>query len=182
MRLVMPVTALWLALLWFAPARAADGGPTEYQIKAAFLFNFANFTTWPDSTFYGATAPFVIAILGDDPFNGALDPVQGKVTTSGRTIRIERVQTLADLTRYHMLFICESERNSLSEIIAAQHGRAVLTLSDDKGACDHGAMIGFFNENNKIRFNVNLRAVEASLLRVDPRVLKLGRIIAGGDQ
>lgn len=155
MRLVLAcLLALFLGIA--APTRAEEG-PTEYQIKAAFLVNFANFTTWPDSAFFDATAPLVIGILGDDPFNGYLDAAESKSIASGRRMHIVRGKVLSDLTVCSYLFVCASEENKLKEYTAQLGSRAVLTIGDTPDACRDGAMICFFSEANKIRFRVNFK-------------------------
>jgi len=163
------------------PTRAEEG-PTEYQIKAAFLVNFANFTTWPDSAYFDATAPLVIGVLGEDPFNGYLDAAESKTIASDRRMHIVRGKTLGDLPVCHILFIGASEEKNLPGYVEQLSGRAVLTIGDTPDACRDGAMICFFSEANKIRFRVNLEVIEKSPLRLDPRVLKLGRALEGGQK
>ncbi|MCB9367436.1 MAG: YfiR family protein [Calditrichaeota bacterium] len=174
------LVALFLAILaYVVPAHVAER-TSEYQLKAAFIYNFANFTTWPDSTFEGEHSPLVVAILGDDPFGSDLDVAESKVTTSGRVLEVERVNSLAALPSCHILYISRSFSHSMSSIADFAKDRAILTITDVVDACDNGIMICFFSEDNKIRFHVNLDAVEDSKLRVDPRVLKLGRAVTGG--
>ncbi|MCB1061181.1 MAG: YfiR family protein [Calditrichaeota bacterium] len=174
--------AYLLAFLALVVSAGAAEKPSEYQIKAAFLYNFANFTTWPDSAFKSEDSPLVIAVLGEDPFHGALDFVESKPTADGRMVEIVHAKSLATLPQCHLLFISESRSDYIASIVNHVKGNAILTIADESGACENGVMICFFNEDNRIRFHTNLDAIESSNLRIDPRVLKLGREIGGKEQ
>jgi len=173
------VAGIILLILALTTHARADEKASEYQIKAAFLYNFANFTTWPQGAFLDGTSPLVIGVLGEDPFNGHLSAVESKTVANGRPIRIARARALADLPVCHILFVSASENRRLLEIFEQFDNHAVLTIGDAPDACRQGTMISFFNEDNKVRFSVNLDAINESVLRLDSRVLKLGRAIDG---
>src|SRR5689334_17114844 len=97
-------------------AHAEDRLPNEYQVKMAFLFNFAKFVEWPGDAFTDANAPVILGILGDDPFGSALETVRGR-TVNGRKLLINRFRDVDDIRACHILFISNSERNRLPRIL-----------------------------------------------------------------
>ena len=115
----------------------------EYQIKAAFLFNFAQFVDWPASAFTGDAAPFYVGILGDDPFGAALDEtVQGEVIGNHKII-VVRSQKIDDLKSCQMIFVSKSEKQHITEILSDLDSRPILKVSEINGFAEHGGGINF---------------------------------------
>lgn len=99
---------IWLLLVG-GHSHAQESPPTEYQIKAAFLFNFAKFVEWPPAAFPAGTSPIVIGILGENPFHDDLARMVRSKTVDGRTLEVKTLHSLADAANCHMLFISTSE-------------------------------------------------------------------------
>jgi len=152
--------------------------PTEYQVKAAFLFNFAKFVEWPDSVFEDARAPIVIGVIGNDPFGADLDQaVKGKIVRD-RKLEVRRMPSLEEgETCCHILFISISESKRLKAIFSALRHRNVLTVGDMDGFCRNGGAVGFFLSRNKVRFEINADVVTRSGLKMSSKLLKLARIV-----
>jgi len=148
----------------------------EYEVKAAFLFNFAKFVEWPEGSFKNSEAPLIISILGKDPFDGALDAIKEK-TINGRRIVIKRAPSLEQLERSHILFVCKSERDNLPKILDVAQKWNALTVGDMKGFAGSGGMINLVKTDEKIRFEINLSATEKANLKVSSKLLKLGSIV-----
>jgi len=148
----------------------------EYEVKAAFLFNFAKFVEWPEGSFKNSEAPLIISILGKDPFDGALDAIKEK-TINGRRIVIKRAPSLEQLERSHILFVCKSERDNLPKILDIAQKWNALTVGDMKGFAGSGGMINLVKTDEKIRFEINLSATEKANLKVSSKLLKLGSIV-----
>jgi hypothetical protein len=148
----------------------------EYEVKAAFLFNFAKFVEWPEGSFKNSEAPLIISILGKDPFAGALDAIKEK-TINGRGIVIKRAPSLEQLERSHILFVCKSERDNLPKILDIAQKWNALTVGDMKGFAGSGGMINLVKTDEKIRFEINLSATEKANLKVSSKLLKLGSIV-----
>jgi hypothetical protein len=166
-----------LALLWCSLATNAQTVSKEYQVKAAFLFNFAQFVDWPPAAFTNADMPFTIGILGRDPFGAALeDTVQGE-TVSNRKIVIERAQTVDGLKNCQVIFVCLSEKNHLPAILSALDARPILTVSEIEGFDQLGGGINFYRDGGKVRFEVNPAAARRDGLKVSSQLLSLGKII-----
>ncbi len=159
------------------PAAAQSETLGEYQVKAAFLYNFAKFVEWPVSAFPDETAPFIIGVLGEDPFGKDLDQItEGKIV-QGRRIIVRRFYDTSGLAVCQILFISSSERPYLKEIFKALERTNVLTVGEMDGFAQSGGGINFFLLENKIRFEINTAVTERSGLKVSSKFLNLARIV-----
>jgi hypothetical protein len=150
----------------------ADATP-EYRIKAAFIYNFARFTQWPDDN-----DEIRICIYGKDPFGSEIDSLNGKVS-NGRKITIERTQLIEDVRSCHIVYlnIIPPERHLYEQALKEINGSNVLTVSDASNVIDFGVMIGMNITNNKISFDVNHNATTATDLVISAKLLRLAREI-----
>lgn len=158
---------------FYTAVQAQIAEVTEYEIKAAYLFNFAKFVDWPAETFADSTEPIIIAILGKDPFGKVLgETVSGK-TVKGRKLVVERYKKIQDLHFCHILFISTSKRQRLAKILRQTKNQSILTVSELKNFIQAGGVIRLFNRGNKVRFDINLEAAKQAQLRISSRVLNL---------
>jgi YfiR/HmsC-like len=160
-----------------AGARADARHDLEYQVKAAFLFNFTKFVEWPSEAFKTPGDPLTVCVVGDDPFGDNLDAaVQGE-TVNGRRLKVVRTRTLAELrtTDCHLVFVARSGRQRQQEILAALAGTGILTVGDETGFLTDGGVIRFVLDDNRVRFEINLAAAEASRLKLSSKLLRLAR-------
>lgn len=166
--------ALVLVALLSCLAPAADAAAAgEYQVKAAFLYNFARFVDWPSSAAGGAS--FVLCILGDDPFGGEINVIAGKAV-GGKTLQVRRLASAAAVSSCQMLFISASESGSLGQALAAARGRPILTVGDTPGFAERGVAINLYVDQSKVRFEINLDAAKRAQLNISSQLLKLARI------
>jgi hypothetical protein len=176
---------LALALLPGAPARAADPAPApteyQYQVKAAFLFNFAQFVDWPASAFHGPQDEFVIGVLGADPFGAYLDELVRGEKVGGRPLAVRRFAHVEDIGECHILFVSRSETGQLEKILAPLKGRSLLTVGDMEGFARYGGIVRFVTEKNKIRLRINLEAAKACDLTISSKLLRPATIVAAGN-
>ncbi len=159
----------------------AFGQISEYTVKAAYLFNFAKFVEWPKGTWPDNDVPLVIGVLGDDPFDKALDAaVEGK-SRNGHPIRVRRfglfdgTQT-AQLRQCQILFIAYSEKDRLREILQSLKGAPVLTVSEIEQFPVAGGMILFDQEGERITLAINPRAAQKAQLNISSKLLQVARI------
>ena len=178
LRLKCPAAALALGLALAAggtrsTAAASPGESPEYQVKAAFLYNFLKFVEWPAD---GPSPPptICLGILGRDPFEDALETVKGK-SAKGRKVVVVRFHSVEEARGCELLFISASERGRLPQILKAAHGARMLTVSDQEGFCQAGGMINLVSVKNRVGFEVNLAAASRARLRVSSQLLKLAR-------
>jgi hypothetical protein len=176
-----PCLAVLLLLGWLTPHVSAQTAVArEYQLKAVFLFNFAQFVAWPPPAFAAPDSPMVIGVLGEDPFHHALDDTVRGEKVEGHPIAIERYRRLEDLRPCHVLFICRSELPRLDQILARVKGQPVLTVGDAEGFAQRGGMIRFVSDNNKVRFRINVEAAKAANLSISSKLLRPADIVAPG--
>jgi len=151
----------------------------EYQIKAAYLFNFLKFVEFPEDAFADPLAPIVIGVVGDDPFGSSLPQVVVGKTVQGRDLVIRLYHPGENLRSAHILFISGSERKRIPMILSELHGSSVLTVADTAGFVDEGGMIQFLNENDRIRFAINLDATTRARLKLSSKLLSLAKVVGG---
>ena len=172
-------TVLGVGLLlagWQADAQTTQF--KEYEVKAAFLFNFAQFIEWPAKAFAGANAPFVVGVLGDDPFGHVLDQtVQGE-TVNGRRLTLKRSNRLEDLTGCHILFVSRSEKARWPHLFSTLGSPGVLTVGESDQFLRQGGVINFVTtRDNKVRFEINLAAAEQQGLKINAKLLKVAQTV-----
>ncbi len=161
-----------------APADRAQPDPSgEYQLKAAFLFNFAKFIDWPPASFSSPQAPFVVCILGPDPFGHAMDEVFRGQMIDNRPVAIKRFKEVAQLKQCHMVFVSQSESFHLADIIQHLRGECVLLVGESDGFAEAGGVIQFAIEENRVRFLINTDAAGRAGLKVSSKLLSLARVV-----
>ena len=148
----------------------------EYNIKAVFLYNFARFVEWPASTLGNAETPFVIGILGDDPFRSVIDQTVAGEKIKGHPIVIQRYKTVHEIKHCHILYISAREATKLNEILFALKNKNVLTVSDMASFTATGGMIRFMTKDNKIRLQINPEAAKAADLNISSKLLNVAEI------
>jgi hypothetical protein len=158
------------------PAQAQ--APAEYEIKAAFVYNFAKFVQWPAAAFAQPQSPLIVCLLGDDRFGPALDAIDRK-TAQGHEVQVRRRVGLNDARSCHILFIAQSERARVGNVLGAVSGFPVLTISDIDQFAEAGGVIGLYEEDNRVQFAINLEQARAALLQINSQLLKLAKIVKG---
>jgi hypothetical protein len=123
----------------------AAQSPSEYQVKAVFLFNFGQFVEWPSRAFEAPAAPFKICVIGEDPVGKVLDDVVRGELIDARPMIVKRFKDPGEITACNILFIGRGESRHLEGALAAVRGRSVLTVTDIDGAERQGAIIVLFN-------------------------------------
>jgi len=166
---------LLLVGAWVLPVRGVDAqqGPTEYQVKAVFLFNFAQFVDWPPKAFPETQTALVIGVLGENPFGTYLDETVRGEKVKDRPLVVQRYRRVGEIKTCHVLFISRSETDRLEQIIASVKGRNILTAGDAEDFALRGGMIQLVTEKNKIRMRINLQAVKAANLTISSKLLRV---------
>ena len=164
-------------LLGGLDASAQTAPSREYQIKAVFLFNFAQFVEWPPAAFADANSPIVIGVLGENPFGTYLDETVRGEQVNNRPLAVQRYRRVDEITTCHVLFISRSETNHLEQILASLKGRSILTVSDDEAFVQRGGMIRLATVQNKIRLIVNVDAAKAANLTISSKLLRAAELM-----
>lgn len=171
---LLALVSLVLVCAALAPACAA---PSEYEIKAAFLYNFANFVEWPGKVAADSNGTLVIGVYGDDPFGDALDQTVAGKTINGRRIEIKRFRSVRDLKPCHILYISASEDGHTGRILDAIADWHVLTVGETDGFARGGGIIGFVVEDKKVKFEISTDNAKRAGIRVSSKLLKLAKVV-----
>src|SRR5256712_2552335 len=169
--------ALWVVCSSGVVAGAESPAPTMHQVEAAFLYNFAKFVTWPDDSFERSGSSLIIGVLGEDPFGAVLEETIRDKTVIGKKLAVKRFARIQDAVNSHILFLSSSEESHLPQILKGLERATVLTVSDMEGFAERGGMVAFTVEDQKVRFNVNVDAVERAGLKMGSQLLKLAKIV-----
>lgn len=166
---------LWVGVLLVTGGSGKGAvGPTEYQLKAAFLFNVVKFTTWAPASFEGPGSPIVVGVGGGDPFGGALQEVLRGMTVGGRPLEVRRLERREDGVGCHVVFLARSEAEGMATWLKAIEGRPVLTVGDMDGFCEGGGMVNLtVSKDGRIRPELNPEAARAVGVQLSARLLNL---------
>jgi YfiR/HmsC-like len=160
---------------WVRPAAGAEAA--EYQVKAVFLFNFSHFVEWPAAALSAPNQPFVICILGEDPFGTRLDEAVRGEQINQHPLAIRRLQGAGDAGDCQILYIARSEAAHIPAILTALDHRSVLTVGDMDQGAERGVMIELAMENNRIRLRINVDASRAAALTISSKLLRPAEIV-----
>jgi len=167
------IMQLWLP----TTASAEDMSSSEYQVKAAFLYNFSRFTSWPDTD----TTQFTLCILGDSPLNGELENLAGK-TVHEQLLKVVYPGSPEAAGPCQVVYIAGSYAEQVERALVPLDGKPVLTVSDINGFVDVGGIIGLRTINNKVRFEINIQAASQAGLTISSKLLSLATTIRTGNE
>jgi len=149
----------------------------EYHVKAAFLYNFARFVEWPSTAFRNQQDPFVVCVLGANPFGSALEETLGGKQIDGRAFRISRISESPQANACQILFIGFPDRKRMAAAIAALPARGVLTIGETDGFIAAGGIVNLTLREGHVGFQVNQRAAERADLQISSRLLSLAQAV-----
>lgn len=175
------LTILLLVFLFPVASHSSAQTARATDLKAVFLFNFAHFVDWPPEAFATENSPFIIGVLGEDPFGETLETVVRDETVNQRPIVVQRYPRLRDLQPCHILYVSESMNREYLEALAAVHGKPVLTVGETAGFAQSGGIVRFVRDGNRINFVINNDAARAVSLRISSQVLRAARIVESTD-
>lgn len=171
LRVLIVARLLFANFLPVVPAKAAL---LEYEVKAAFLFNFTKFVQWPVTAFESAEAPFTICIVGDDPFGKTLDDIVQGESVNGHRITVQRLQADPQ-NACHLEYIA---KNYSIPANALEAGSGVLTVGEGDDFVRHGGIVGFVVDDRRVRFDINLKAATNAELKLSSKLLAVARSVA----
>jgi hypothetical protein len=148
---------------------------TEYQVKAAFLYNFAKFVDWPPAAFNDSKQSLGICVYGPDPFGQALDDALLGKSIGDRRVTVARATQFQDLAKCHVVFVGASEREA-ADLANRLKGRAVLLVGESDGFAVSGGIIQFTIEDNRVHFVINPDAADRAGLKISSKLLALAKI------
>lgn len=177
--------SVWIAIVGLAIGSAnAQKAPSEYEIKAAFLYNFIKFVEWPPTAFAAKDSPIIIGVLGNDPFFDAgssanyLELAIAGKSIEERKVIVRRLARTESLKECQLLFVSASEKSRLKEILDGLRGSNVLTVSETENFCELGGIINFIKQAGKVRFEINPGVAEQGQLKISSRLLNVAKIVS----
>lgn len=179
------ITALIICTGLWVNSAALHAGIAHYQtederlFKAAFIYNFAKFTSWPESV-SKQNSNLVLCISGKNELTKKLQQLDGKAV-KGQQVSIQQLQNIKSVAHCHMLYIATTEKNHYKKILAAVQGKPILTISDLTGFVQSGGIIQFYREKGKTRLIINLDIALATGLEISSRLLILAKVISKGE-
>jgi len=187
---ILLLTLFSLVLVAAPRVRADSEKSKEYQIKAAFLYNFINFVDWPKEKVTDSNNLITIGIIGTDPFGKAFEPLKNK-QAKGKKVIIKRFISLKEseksdnqiqaIRKCHLLFVCRSEKQQLRKIINIVKDHSVLLVGDMNDFLESGGIVNFVIENQKVRFEINNNAAKQAKLNIRSKLLRLAKKVIGED-
>lgn len=155
---------------------AAQKVRDEAEVKAAYIYNFAHFVSWPEGAFTNKTEPFIVAVLGEDPFGKELEKALETEKAKGRSFSIIRTPTGSSVPHCHILFIGASEKERLSSIFQDLDNKPILTVSEVTPFARIGGMIRFSKENRRISLIINPETAKKAGLRIRSELLSIATL------
>lgn len=157
-------------------ASGEEKAVSEYEVKAAFLYNFVKFVDWPDGSQGEGKGVVNVCMFGPGPFDSELAKLKDKVV-KGRRFAVKYTRSTEEFRGCHVLFICNSEKGRLQKALKAVKGKGILTVGDTEGFAQRGVIINFYLEDKKIRFEINLDAAREARFSISSQLLRLARIV-----
>ncbi len=166
-----------LAVLWAglfpSPILAADDKASEYALKAAFLYKFGDFVSWPDGVFASPATPIILCIVGRDPFGGLLDEVVKGQAVGSHAIVVRRLQLVQRNDECHILYASGSLAQNPDAALAAVRGTPTLTITDEnQNATTHG-IIHLVIRDKRVRLEIDQQAAAENNLGVSAKLLSI---------
>jgi hypothetical protein len=155
--------------------------PSEYQVKAAFLYNFTKFVDWPQTSGNDTQRPLEICVVGDDPFGGDLDKIVEGESVNERPLVVRRLRRAVDAKTCSIAFVSSSERGHLRPILDTLRGTSVLSVGDTPGFAQMGGVINFILQDNRVHFEINVDAAQRARLKISSKLLSLAKVVRSKD-
>ncbi len=185
------ILSAWLLLLsvFTTGAESAETASREYQIKAAFLYNFLKFVEWPKDNAPDGNEPIIISIIGQDIFKNAFVNLE-QMDINGRKAVVTKFKGFEEagqkehsephpqietIKKSHLLFICPSEKKYMEEILKSVQNKGILTVADTEGFLQAGGIINLLTEEQKVRFEVNISAAKQAEIEIRSKLLRLAK-------
>lgn len=167
-------------LCLLTPLRAhAQSNSAAYQLKAAFIFHFAQLVDWPAVALGAENSPLILCTVGEDSLGGILEAtVEGKQIGT-RPLAVRHLQGKETPTGCHILYIVGQDKKRVAPVLASLKNAPILTVGETDDFVQQGGMIGFCLQDNKIRFDINLNGAQHANLKISSRLLLLAKTVIG---
>ena len=168
------IRIILVSLAMVAFSASAAPSPTEFEIKAVFLYHFTQFVGWPEAAFPAPDAPFVIGLVGANPFGDSLKKIIGGEAVGTHRIKLEDVDSVTAESRCHILYISENGEDLID--LRRLRNAPVLTVGESDSFCKRGGVIQFFIDRRRVRLKVNLEEARAHSLEISAKLLRVAEV------
>jgi YfiR/HmsC-like len=158
-------------------AASAQPELDEYQVKAAFLYNFTKFVEWPPQAFDVAATPIIVCVVGETPIYALLESAVVDKTAGKRSLAVRKVSEAQQATGCHILFIARADRKRIPAVLAAITPWGILTVGETPEFVAEGGVVNFKLENGRVRFEISVDAARREKLRISSKLLNLAEIV-----
>ena len=172
----LAVPLMLVIIVALCHTRSALAASREYQVKAAFIYNFTQFIEWPKEAFVGADAPFVIAVLGQDPFEGALENILAGKSVGNRPIVTRHFNSVDDVRPCQILFMPAAMDDSVRDVLGKLGKSPVLIVGETEGLLSAGGAVRLYLEDGRMRFQINPDVLDAARLKASAKLMQLARV------
>lgn len=157
------------------PARPVS----EYELKAVFLAKLPLFVKWPPGDSAMTNSPFLIGVLGDNPFGGLLETTLAGKSVEGRPVKLVACREAKEAAKCQLVFVAGLDPKAAGELCRQLAKSPVLTVSDVPGFVGQGGMVGLVVADRKVRLEIDAEAAQQAGLRIDPQLLRMAKAIKG---
>ncbi len=172
------VLSMWIAIaaLAFAAGSSIERVPSEYEVKAAYLYYFAKFVDWPDNKFSTSNSSVIIGIAGDDPLGRILETTVSGKTVQNHNLVISHPKTLDDLQSCHILFISSPEASRIASSLESLESNHVLTVCERESKAGSKCIINFVMEEDRVQFEIDVKKAEKAGLKISSKLMRVARV------
>lgn len=164
-------------LLISPPCFAAETISKEYQLKAAFLYNFTKFVEWPAPALAAKDSPIIIGVLGKNPFGDELAKLVQERTVNGHPFIVQQLASVNEATNVNLLFVPRGQESLLTDRLPGLQAAGALTVGESEAFAAMAGIVNFTMEADKIRFEINLEEAERGGLKISAQLLKLAKTV-----
>jgi len=168
---------LVLFVTWIHCLTAQTVSSDEYKVKAVFLYNFTRFVDWPQASFEASYDPFIIGIIGKDPFGGSIQEAVAGERIGAHSIKVVHFDDAIEIEKCHILYVGTSDQDEVRNIVSKARGKGVLTVSDIPNFIRWGGMIRFYTENNRIRLEINNTMAKEAGIKISSKLLRVANVL-----
>lgn len=159
------------------PSALQSQTPAEYQVKAAFIYNFTQFIDWPPNSFTSTNDPIIITIIGDNPFDDFLNIIVADEQVKGRPIQVRYINSIEELGQSHILYVGEYSKSKMKELNELCKSRNILSIGEEESFIKAGGIIRFITVNNRVNFQINASEAKEAGFKISSKVLRLAEIV-----
>jgi hypothetical protein len=149
----------------------------EYQVKAAFLYNFAKFVEWPAEEFKTPRDPIVVCVLGHNPFGSSLEDVIRGKSIDGRAFAFRQVSNAEQAGACQILFVGSEDEKRFRSLVRGLKPAGILIVGEMQGFAADGGIINFKLDGDRVRFQINVDAADRAQLHISSKLLSLAEIV-----